>query len=150
MSRFSSKCFLLMVVLAAHTSSHVATFDCKHLSHYAIAGSQTHQYKHCRPAGDSYGCKRHQKNRVVGLQVVCAALCANICVCMCLCRTHKLQVMRVESTDGKKQEIGLYLDPVTAVKVLEKVRSLQPYKPWQFKTGESSCLILLHQFGLQC
>lgn len=55
---------------------------------------------------------------------------------MCLGRKNKLQVMRVESTDGKKQEIGLYLDPPTAVKVLEKVRSLQPYKPWQFKTGD--------------
>lgn len=56
--------------------------------------------------------------------------------------------MRVEDTDGKKQEIGLYLDPPTAVKVLEKVRSLQPYKPWQFKTGESFCLILLNKLAL--
>ena len=43
--------------------------------------------------------------------------------------------MRVESTDGKHQDIGLFLDPPTAIKVLEKVRSLQPYKPWQFKTS---------------
>lgn len=57
-------------------------------------------------------------------------------------RTNKLQVMRVESTDGQKHDIGLYLDPPTAMKVLEKVRSLLPYKPWQFKTGDS--LIALH------
>ena len=65
---------------------------------------------------------------------MCCFLCQRF-VCTCLDRTNKLQVMRVESTDGKKQEIGLYLDPPTAVKVLDKVRSLQPYKPWQFKTG---------------
>ena len=56
-------------------------------------------------------------------------------VCAVLRRTHKLQVMRVESTNGQHQDIGLFLDPPTAVKVLEKVRSLQLFKPWQFKTG---------------
>ena len=64
---------------------------------------------------------------------------------MCVCRTHKLQVMRVESTDGKHQEIGLYLNNTDGAKVLDKVRSLQPYKPWQFKTSKpctpSGCLM---------
>jgi len=44
--------------------------------------------------------------------------------------------MRVESTDGKHQEIGLYLNNKDGTKVLDKVRSLQPYKPWQFKTSK--------------
>ena len=57
-------------------------------------------------------------------------------LCVSVCRTHKLQVMRVESTDGKHQEIGLYLNNKDGTKVLDKVRSLQPYKPWQFKTSK--------------
>lgn len=69
-------------------------------------------------------------------------MCISACVPW-LGRTNKLQVMRVESTDGLKHDIGLYLDPPTAMKVLEKVRSLQPYKPWQFTTGNSWYCILM-------
>ena len=56
----------------------------------------------------------------------------------CVCRTYKLQVMRVESTNGEHQEIGLYIQPDVAARVLAQVRSLQPYKPWQFKSSMRS------------
>lgn len=55
-------------------------------------------------------------------------------------RMWQLQVMRVESTDGQHQEVGLYLsDSVanTGKMVLKKIRDLQPLKPWQFAGGAS-------------
>lgn len=59
---------------------------------------------------------------------------------LCVCRSTKLQVMRVQSTDGQHSEIGLYLQNDSVGAVLGGVRSLQPFKPWQFSTSELSAL----------
>ncbi|KAL0037371.1 hypothetical protein WJX79_004342 [Trebouxia sp. C0005] len=75
-----------------------------------------------------------QKNRRQSLQLITGSILQILPTIAGQLRTHKLQVMRVESTDGKHQEIGLYLNNKDGAKVLDKVRSLQPYKPWQFKT----------------
>ena len=56
--------------------------------------------------------------------------------CGCFCRSHRLQVMRVQSTEGQHSEIGLYLQHTDVHRVLEGVRKLQPLKPWQFKTSK--------------
>lgn len=48
----------------------------------------------------------------------------------------QLQVMRVESTDGQRQVVGLYLTDSYARQVLKSIRDLQPLKPWQFAGGK--------------
>lgn len=48
----------------------------------------------------------------------------------------QLQVMRVESTDGQRQEVGLYLSDSMAARVLRNIRDLQPLKPSQFAGGK--------------
>ena len=57
-----------------------------------------------------------------------------------MCRSQKLQVMRVQSTEGQHSEIGLYLQHTDVAGVLAGVRTLQPLRPWQFKTSKQSCL----------
>ena len=47
----------------------------------------------------------------------------------------QLQVMRVESTNGQHQEVGLYLSNTVAADALKNIRNLQPLKPWQFAGG---------------
>lgn len=106
-----------------------------------------HACMHAVPAEPSRSyvcaCMLYLQNRTISLVHACILYLQkqpslmSVCAC-CICRTNKLQVMRVESTDGKHQDIGLFLDPPTAMRVLEKVRSLQPLKPWQFKTSELS------------
>ena len=43
--------------------------------------------------------------------------------------------MRVESTDGQHQEVGLYVHKNFAAQTLMQIRQLPPLKPWQFGGG---------------